>query len=154
MAEVDNPENAEHCVFCKILAGVYPISEVYADDQCVALMTTGSVNAGHAMVIPRAHLSYLADLPPDLAGHIFKVGQQVAAAIRASGLTCDGINMFVADGEVAQQEVFHFHLRVYPRVKDDGFGFRYDGRHFQHPPRPELDRIAGLARAHMPGRDR
>lgn len=142
-------ESAENCVFCKILDGVYPISEIYSDDICVGLLTNEPVNTGHAMVIPRQHFSYLSDLPPDIAGHIFKVGQKVGAAIRASDLSCDGINMFVADGEVAMQEVFHFHLHIYPRVADDGFGFKYDERHFQKPAREELDRVAKCIRDKM-----
>ncbi len=144
-------EAKDACVFCKILDGTYPISQVYGDELCVGLMTTGPVNAGHTMVIPREHLPYLADVSPALAGHIFAVGQKIAAAIRASGLPCDGVNMFVADGEAAHQEVFHFHLHVYPRVDGDGFGFKYDDRHFQEPPREELDRIAALIRAEMNG---
>ena len=143
-------ETVKNCVFCEILDGVYPISEIYSDEVCVGLMTIEPVNRGHAMIIPRQHFPYLSDLPPDIAGHIFKVGQKVAAAIRASDITCDGINMFVADGEAAMQEVFHFHLHIYPRVAGDGFGFKYDNRHFQTPPREELDRVARSIRDKMP----
>ena len=85
-------EDKEDCVFCKILDGTYPISQIYEDEVCVGLLTTEPVNAGHAMVIPRAHLPYLADLSSDVAGHIFQVGQCIAAAIRQSGVSCDGIN--------------------------------------------------------------
>ena len=116
-------------------------------------MTTEPVNAGHLMVIPREHLPYLSDIPENLAGHIFMVGQKLAAAIRLSGLPCEGVNLFVADGESAQQEVFHFHLHVYPRLKDDGFGFKYDDRHFRKPPRNELDRVAALIKSSIPKGD-
>ena len=139
-------KNAKGCIFCDILSGIHPISEIYSDEVCVGLMTTEPVNSGHAMVIPRQHYPYLSDLPADVAGHIFKVGQKLAAAIRASELSCDGVNMFVADGKAAEQEVFHFHLHIYPRSKNDGFGFKYDDRHFQKPSRNELNRIAGLIR--------
>lgn len=142
-------ESRENCVFCRILDGGYPISEVYSDSLCVALMTTEPVNEGHAMVIPRQHLSYLEDLPPDLTAHIFLIGQHLAAAIRSSGVPCDGVNLFVADGEAAEQEVFHFHLHVYPRTQDDGFGFKYDDRHFKKPPPVKLDRLAARIRTQM-----
>jgi len=143
-------EDPENCVFCKILDGVYPISQFYEDNLCVGLMTIEPVNTGHAMVIPRGHHPYLADMPSELAGHIFQIGHKLAAAIRSCGVPCDGINMFVADGEAASQEVFHFHLHVYPRVENDGFGFRFDERHFQTPPRAELNRVAKLIQTHMP----
>jgi len=143
-------EDKKNCVFCKILAGEEPISEIYSDDLCIGLMTIEPVNVGHAMVIPREHLPYLQDLEPSLAGHIFQVAQQIAAAIRQSGIPCDGMNLFVADGECAHQEVFHFHLHIYPRIPNDGFGFKFDERHFQIPPREELDRTAAQIRRRMP----
>ena len=147
---VDVPRKIQaDCVFCKILDGVLPVSSIYADETCIGFLATEPVNAGHALVIPRAHLSYLDEVPPKVAGHIFRIGQELAAAIRRSGLPCDGVNIFVADGAAAGQEVSHFHLHVYPRIKDDGFGFKYDHRHFQQPPREELDRIANMIRPQM-----
>ena len=139
-------EDQENCIFCKIIAGESPLSEVYSDEHCIGLMTIGPVNEGHVMVIPREHLPYLKDVPEKLGAHMFTVAQRLAAAIRSSDIPCDGINMFLADGEVAHQEVFHFHLHVYPRLEGDGFGFKYDERHFQEPPRSELDRVAKVIR--------
>ncbi|MEM1383592.1 MAG: HIT family protein [Pseudomonadota bacterium] len=138
--------SAEACVFCRILAGEEPVSAFYEDDICLGLMTIGPVNAGHAMVIPRRHAPYLADLPAEEWGHVARIGQRTAAAIRTSGLQCTGVNLFVADGESAEQEVFHLHLHIVPRFEGDGFGFRYDERHFRQPPRAELDRVATLLR--------
>lgn len=43
--------------------------------------------------------------------------ERVAEAIRRSGLRCEGINLFLADGEAAFQEAFHFHLHVFPRYR-------------------------------------
>ncbi|MEU9890664.1 HIT domain-containing protein [Sphaerisporangium sp. NPDC051011] len=33
----------------------------------------------------------------------------------------EGVNAFLADGKAAFQEVFHFHLHVFPRFEGDGF---------------------------------
>ncbi|MFZ2013432.1 MAG: HIT domain-containing protein, partial [Nocardioides sp.] len=52
---------------------------------------------------------------------VWTVGHQMAKALRRSRLRCDGINVFLADGEVAFQEIFHFHLHVFPRYAEDGF---------------------------------
>ncbi|MEU7000440.1 HIT family protein [Nonomuraea sp. NPDC046570] len=41
-------------------------------------------------------------------------------ALRRSGLCCEGVNVFLADGKAAFQEVFHFHLHVFPRFEGDG----------------------------------
>jgi len=63
----------------------------------------------------------------------------MAAAIRRSGLTAEGINLFLADGKVAGQTVFHVHLHVLPRFSGDGFGLRFPADYGRLPPRKELD---------------
>ena len=107
------------CVFCEILVGNLPVSWVFQDDEVVAFMTIGPVNPGHVLVIPRQHAAQLADLDPAIGGKIFQGAMRVAAAIRASSLPSDGINLFVSDGPAAGQEVFHVHLHVVPRVAGD-----------------------------------
>ena len=74
---------------------------------------------------------------------MFQVGQRIAGALRDSGLRCEGVNLFLADGEAAGQDVFHVHLHVIPRYAGDGFGFRFGPRYGHRPPRTELDAIAG-----------
>ncbi|MBI4692718.1 MAG: HIT family protein [Gammaproteobacteria bacterium] len=128
-----------HCIFCRILAGEAEASLLYRDDRCAAFMDVQPVTPGHLLVIPIAHAVGLADLDPATGGHIFQVGQRLAAALKASGLPCNGIDLFLADGAEAGQTVFHAHLHVIPRVKGDGFGFRFPPGYPQHPPRATLD---------------
>lgn len=128
------------CVFCEIVAGTSPASVVYKDDLSLAMMTIGPVNPGHVLVLPKRHAAYLADLDEETGGHLFKVTMRVAAAIRRSGLRCEGINLFLADGEAAFQEIFHLHLHVFPRFRGDPF--RLDADWSVKPARGELDQIA------------
>jgi histidine triad (HIT) family protein len=132
-------------VFCEIVAGRSPASIVYEDDLCVAIMTIEPVNPGHLLVLPRAHAPYLADLDEATGMHLFAIAMRAAAAIRASGLRCEGINLFLADGEAAFQEVFHVHLHVFPRFTGDPFGITADWS--MHPSRAELDANAALIRS-------
>lgn len=138
----------EPCVFCEIVAGRAPASVVHEDDCCLAIMTIGPVNPGHLLVLPKAHAPYLADLEEATGGHLFAVAMRMAAAIRASGLRCEGINLFLADGEAAFQEVFHLHLHVFPRFAGDPFGLTADWS--VHPTRAELDANAALIRRAYP----
>jgi len=69
----------------------------------------------------------------------FNVAQRMADGLRASGLRCDGVNLFYADGEAAFQEVFHAHLHVFPRY--DGDGFRLIADWETQPSRPELEAV-------------
>ena len=115
---------ADDCIFCQIAKGEAPASRVYEDDQVVAFLDIHPVTPGHTLVIPVAHSSGLDDLPKELGSMLFKVASKVSAALRASGLTAEGINLFLADGAAAGQEVFHTHLHVFPRFRGDGFAIR------------------------------
>lgn len=108
------------CIFCQIVAGERPASTFYSDELVLGLMTIGPVNDGHAMIIPKQHATYLADLDEATGQHVFTITQRTAA-IRASGLRCEGVNLFLADGEAAFQEVFHLHMHVFPRFAGDSF---------------------------------
>jgi len=131
------------CVFCEIVRGQEPASVVYSDAAVIAFMDLHPINAGHLLVVPRAHAALLANLDERLGAAMFAVGQRLAGAIRRSGLPCQGVNLFVADGEVAGQEVMHTHLHVLPRIPGDGFrierGSAVTGR-------AELDDAAALVR--------
>ena len=135
-------EPAPACVFCEILAGRLPASVVHQDDICTAFLDIQPVNPGHILIVPNVHAAGLADLVPDTGAHLFRVAQPLAAALRGSGVRCEGVDLFLADGEAAGQEVFHVHLHVIPRFAQDGFGFRFGPAYDRPPERPELDRLA------------
>jgi histidine triad (HIT) family protein len=100
------------------------------------------VNPGHVLVIPNSHATYLADLAEDTSAQLFIIAKRIAAALRSSGIRCEGVNLFLADGEAAGQEVFHVHLHVFPRHKGDGFGLKFPPGYSNKPERSELDAIA------------
>jgi histidine triad (HIT) family protein len=137
------------CVFCEIVAGTSPASVVHEDEVSLVIMTIGPVNPGHVLVLPKIHAPYLADLDEMTGMHLFRIAMRVSAAIRASGVRCEGINLFLADGEAAFQEVFHAHLHVFPRFAEDSFGLSADWS--VTPSREELDGIAVQIRQAMLG---
>lgn len=110
----------------------------------MSFLTIGPVNPGHAMVIPKAHVAYLADMDEATGQHLFNITSRVAQALRDSGVRCEGINLFLADGEAAFQEVPRLHMHVFPRFKGDSFKLLADWS--IKPPRSELDAIAAQIR--------
>ncbi len=134
------------CIFCEILAGRAEASLVYQDELCAAFLDIQPVTPGHLLVIPRRHAVSLAELPEGEGGRLFEAGQRLAAALRGSGLRCEGVNFFLADGEAAGQEVFHVHLHVFPRFAGDGFGLKVGPHYPSQPPRAELDETASRIR--------
>ena len=140
------------CIFCRILLGELPASFVYRDERVAAFMDIRPVNMGHLLVVPVQHGSHLADIDSEMAADLMRVGHRAAAALRASGVQCEGVNLFLADGEAAMQEVFHVHLHVFPRFRGDGFGLKFSPEYYtRRPPRPELDEIASRIASRMTG---
>jgi histidine triad (HIT) family protein len=130
------------CIFCKILAGKKTASEVYRDESCCAFLDIRPVNPGHTLVIPLAHAAGLAELDAETGAQMFRIGKRIAAALRKSGIRCEGVNFHLADGAAAGQEVFHVHLHVVPRFQGDGFGLRFGPNYGLLPSRGELDENA------------
>ena len=81
------------CIFCQILAGDAEVSWIARENGVAAFMDLHPVNPGHALVVPETHSVGLADLDPNDGREVMALGQRVAAAIRASGLPSDGINL-------------------------------------------------------------
>ena len=109
------------CIFCAIVTGEAESSRLYEDDSVLAFLDIQPINDGHLLVIPKQHASDLAELDPIAGAGIFRVAQSMAAALRRTDLRVEGVNLFLADGAAAGQEVFHVHLHVFPRWEGDGF---------------------------------
>ena len=108
------------CIFCELIHGGGEVSICYEDSQALAFMDVQPVNAGHVLVVPRQHFDSLVDVPSDLARHLFDVALRLGPIVRRLA-GADGLNIIVNSGEAAGQDVFHYHVHVIPRRKDDGF---------------------------------
>lgn len=133
---------SEDCAFCAIAGGEAEASVVHEAERTIAFMDRNPIAEGHVLVVPREHASGLDDLDPAVGGRLFRVAQRVAGALRER-LGADGVNLFLADGEAAGQELFHAHLHVIPRAEDDGISF-IAAR--SRPGREALDATAGRIR--------
>lgn len=137
---------SDSCVFCDIVRGTAESSPVYADDSVMAFMDIQPVNEGHILVVPRIHAAHLVELDVETGAQLFRVGMALSRAVRQSAVPCEGVNLFVADGEAAGQDVFHVHLHVIPRYHGDGFGFWFPADYRTLPERRRLDEVAANIR--------
>ena len=128
-----------HTVFERIIAGELPATFVYRDELVAAFLDIQPVTTGHTLVVPLVKAATLGELPAATGERMFDVAQRIAAAMRASDLDCDGINLFLADGVAAGQTVFHLHLHVLPRYENDGFQWKLPDDYHDLPPRAEIE---------------
>jgi histidine triad (HIT) family protein len=102
----------EPCLFCRIIAGEVPAHVVLDSPDAVAFLDHRPVFKGHTLVVARAHVVTLTDLPGSSIGPYFSQVQRVARAV-VEGLEADG--SFVAMNNVVSQAVAHLHVHVIPR---------------------------------------
>lgn len=132
------------CIICQLAKEEIEVTKVYEDDSVVAVMDIQPVNPGHLFISPKEHIESVSELDEELGAHIFKIAMKMADALRKCGVKCEGTNFILADGEAAGQEIPHLHLHVVPRIREDGFGFKFDQGYFEPSDRKELEQIASL----------
>lgn len=107
-----------NCIFCKIVAGEIPSTTIYEDDDFKVILDINPASRGHAVILPKNHAKNLFELPEEDAEKIFKVAKKCGTAMMEV-LHCDGFNVLQNNGEIAGQTVFHLHVHLIPRYKDD-----------------------------------
>jgi histidine triad (HIT) family protein len=133
----------DSCTLCRLIS---PTGEgvVYEDDQVVAFMDHQPANPGHVLVARRHHAVLLDQLDENLSLEVYRVAHRMIRALRRSGLRCEGVNLFLADGQAAFQEVPHVHMHDSPRYHGDSFRIDPDWRPWN---RTELDTAAARLQA-------
>lgn len=127
-----------NCIFCKIVNNELPSYKLYEDEDILAFMDIQPINPGHLLIIPKKHAELISDVDDSVAAKMSVVAKKLNTALRKSGLKTEGVNFFLADGEAAGQEVFHVHLHVFPRFRNDGFGFKFPENYRNKPEMEEL----------------
>ena len=108
----------ENCIFCKLANGDIPTATVYEDENLRAIMDAAPANKGHIIILPKSHAADIYELNEEYVSRAFVLAKKLAVALKK--LTgCDGVNILHNNGEAAGQTIFHFHVHVIPRFKDD-----------------------------------
>jgi histidine triad (HIT) family protein len=105
------------CIFCRIVAGAVPSTTIAQTERAIAFMDINPVTHGHALVVPREHSTDLLDITAEDLAACVHLAQEIATRAR-DRLGSDGVNLLNCSGVEAWQSVFHFHLHVIPRFKD------------------------------------
>ena len=102
-------------------------------------------NEGSVIVIPNAHFESIFDLPAEAAAQIHTVAQRVAVAM-TSVYRCHGISTRQHNGPDGGQEVWHYHLHVLPRWRNDRL-YERTAERFRAPSDERVSRAAMLRAA-------
>jgi histidine triad (HIT) family protein len=77
-------------------------------------------NPGNVLVVPNRHVENIFELDGQLAAAVHETARRIAAAM-IEAYPCEGITTRQNNGPGADQEIWHYHLHVFPRHQGDGF---------------------------------
>jgi histidine triad (HIT) family protein len=98
------------CLFCRIAGGEIPSKKVYEDESVYAFEDIAPKAPTHVLVIPKKHISRLADVSPGDEALLGAVAARAAAIAGERGLT--DFRLVANNGEGAGQSVFHLHFHL------------------------------------------
>ena len=128
----DKMENKEEkdCIFCKIVKGEIKADIVYSDDNFIGFLDINPRAEGHTVIISKKHFRNLLDMPASLGNEMLEAVKEIGLKLikegkgKAGSLSSDnevsGFNVIVNNEPAAGQVVFHAHIHILPRKKDDG----------------------------------
>jgi histidine triad (HIT) family protein len=100
------------CLFCRIVAGEIPSTQVASDDDVIAFRDIAPRAPTHILVVPREHIPSAADLTAsdgELLGRIF---ERAAAIARSEGIAEGGYRIVTNIGTWGGQTVDHLHFHL------------------------------------------
>ena len=118
-----------NCPFCLLEQGIEnePMSSVQTDiiyhNQSVTALISSHQwpnNPGNVIIIPNEHYENIYDLPIHFVPKIHALAKAMAIAMKMA-FTCDGVSTRQHNEPAGNQDVWHYHLHVTPRYKDDNF---------------------------------
>ncbi len=107
---------SKECPFCRIIQRQLPAYIIKEDEHIIVFLSKNN----HPLVVPKKHIPDVYHLDDITAAQIMQTTVQIARAVK-NGLHCEGVYLTQANEAAAGQDVFHFHLHVYPRWHDVDF---------------------------------
>ncbi|MCR5395965.1 MAG: HIT family protein [Lachnospiraceae bacterium] len=119
----------EDCIFCKLANGEIPTNSIYEDEDFKVILDASPATKGHALILPKEHFDNIYEVDDSIAAKIFPLAKKLATAMTKK-LGCDGFNILQNNGEAAGQTVFHLHVHLLPRYKDEKAILEWDHLEF------------------------
>ncbi len=102
-----------NCTFCKIIDRKIPGHILGENENVIVFLSLEN----HPLIVPKKHIPDIYSLDNELGAEIMKEAIKIAKAVK-QGLKCDGVYVTQANEPAAGQDVFHYHMHIYPRWND------------------------------------
>lgn len=108
----------DNCIFCKLANGDIPTNSIFEDEDFKVILDASPATKGHALILPKNHYANVYEIDEDTLVKATKLAKKIIEK-ETEVLGCDGYNILQNNGEAAGQTVFHFHMHLIPRYKEE-----------------------------------
>ena len=109
LAKMNHIDRRAGCTFCQIIERQIPAYIIGEDDAVIVFLSLGN----HPMIVPKKHIPDIYAMSDEIGARVMAKTIEIAKAVKRA-LHCDRIYLTQANEPAAGQDVFHFHLHVYP----------------------------------------
>ena len=95
-----------------------PARIIYENRKVISFFPKKLEVYGHTLIAPKEHYADLYDIPEGILCELIKVSKKITLAYKEK-INASGMNLMHASGIDGQQSVFHFHIHLLPRFKED-----------------------------------
>ncbi len=139
------------CPFCRNInegGADQPLEMIHVYDEVVVKMNPKwwRANRGALLVVPKTHYENVFDLPIELGTPLQAAVRDAAVALKTA-LDCAGVSTRQHNEPAGYQDVWHYHVHVFPRYEGDKL---YASRDVYWPDADEMRAMADKVRAAWP----
>ena len=102
----------DNCLFCKIISGEISSNKRFENEEIVAFDDIRPKAPVHILIIPKKHITSVAELTDEDGGIIAKLILTARDLAKKSGLNKNGYRLVFNTKTHAGQEVDHIHLHL------------------------------------------
>ena len=106
------------CIFCKLANGVFPTNFIYEDEDFKVILDANPATKGHSLILPKKHFKNILDADEEILKKALPLAKKLSNKL-IDVLKCDGVNVLQNNNEAAGQAVFHLHIHLIPRYKEE-----------------------------------
>jgi histidine triad (HIT) family protein len=107
-----------NCIFCKLANGVFPTNFIYEDEDFKVILDANPATKGHSLILPKKHFKNILDADEEILKKALPLAKKLSNKL-IDVLKCDGVNVLQNNNEAAGQAVFHLHIHLIPRYKEE-----------------------------------
>jgi histidine triad (HIT) family protein len=148
---ISHAPDGYRCPFCRNInegGAEHPLEMIHVYDEVVVKLNPKwwRANRGALLVVPKRHYENIYDLPTELGTPIQTAVRDAALALKAA-FKCDGVSTRQHNEPAGYQDVWHYHVHVFPRYEGDDL---YASRDVYWPDAAEMRTVADEVRAAWP----